>query len=378
MDNPAKPSVVVIGHNDTTIWRMSVAERVRRLASAAGLITLDAPPERGAVLLADAAFVFDPTWFRFMIANPDTVLTLGGRAVLAHVADAGGGQLADIAAAMRAGQPVPRLAGLRLLAVEDGLDVHNHELRKREPPFVMPLTASTRHAAERASYYGAYKGVTDLLTKYLWPELAFHLTRLAARLGMTPNLVTAIGAAGCVAATFAFADGRYWLGMLLGFIFMVLDTVDGKLARCTVTSSHWGNVFDHGIDLVHPPFWWWAWGLGLAKVGLALPSETFAVALAAIIGGYVVQRLIEGVFLRAYKMHIHVWRPVDSWFRLITARRNPNMVILFISLLLGRPDIGLLAVAWWTVASLLFHAVRLLQAILVRASGKPILSWLGG
>ena len=41
-----------------------------------------------------------------------------------------------------------------------------------------------------------------------------------------------------------------------------LDTVDGKLARTTLTSSKWGDIFDHGIDLVHPPFWYVAWGAG--------------------------------------------------------------------------------------------------------------------
>src|SRR3546814_8159991 len=85
----------------------------------------------------------------------------------------------------------------------------------------------------------------------LWPELALWLTRGAASIGMTPNMVTAIGAALCVYATYLFAYGHYWTGMLAAFIFMVLDTVDGKLARCTITSSKWGNVADHGVDLVH-------------------------------------------------------------------------------------------------------------------------------
>src|SRR3546814_4775741 len=104
------------------------------------------------------------------------------------------------------------------------------------------LFRSTRRAIERKSYFGAYKGVTDALTKYLWPELALWLTRGAASIGMTPNMVTAIGAALCVYATYLFAYGHYWTGMLAAFIFMVLDTVDGKLARCTITSSKWGNV----------------------------------------------------------------------------------------------------------------------------------------
>jgi hypothetical protein len=71
-----------------------------------------------------------------------------------------------------------------------------------------------------------------------------------------------------------------------------------------------------------------------------------------------------------------VWKPIDSRFRLVTARRNPNMAILVVALLFGRPDIGLELVAWWTLASLIFHAVRLAQASEQAARGKPIRSWL--
>ncbi len=100
--------------------------------------------------------------------------------------------------------------------------------------------------------------------------------------------------------------------------------------------------------------------------------------MAAILGGYAVQRLIEGIFLRRFGMHIHVWRKFDSDFRLITARRNPNMVILFAAMLASRPDLGLIAVAWWTVLSCLVHAVRLAQAELQHRRGEPVTSWLMG
>ena len=97
----------------------------------------------------------------------------------------------------------------------------------------------------------------------------------------------------------------------------------------------------------------------------------------AILGCYVVQRLIEGTFVRLYGgIHIHVWEKIDSDFRLITARRNPNMVILFVATLLQRPDNGLVAVAWWTVLSCVFHAVRLAQAMARQARGQAITSWL--
>jgi len=163
---------------------------------------------------------------------------------------------------------------------------------------------------------------------------------------------------------------------LSGFIFMVLDTVDGKLARVTGASSKWGEVFDHGIDLVHPPFWYWAWEHGLAAYGRPLEPVVVIMTLWTIVGGYVAQRIIEGIFIKRLKMEIHVWRPIDSRFRLITARRNPNMVILVASLLFQRPDVGLELVAAWTILSLIFHAVRLAQATERLGRGERITSWL--
>ncbi len=365
-----KPGFATIGDNLTPLWGMSAAERVRRIAVAAGL----APWTRnGAVVLANAAFAFDPAWLRYIADEPGTVLTLGGVPALAHAANPL--QAAAIEGAMQSVQPLSA-EGLRVLAYEDGPTIENKALRKRETPFVMPLRADTVRAIERASYFGAYKGVTDILTKYLWPEWALVLTRIAARLGLTPNMITTIGAVLCVVATFCFAQGSYLLGMALGLGFMVLDTVDGKLARCTITSSAWGNVFDHGMDLVHPPFWWWFWATGLVHWGLAYDNVTFWWVQGAIQGGYLVQRLIEGVFIRQFGMHIHVWRRFDSQFRLITARRNPNMVILFAATLLGRPDVGLVLVAWWTAISCLIHAVRLIQAGIARRRGGAITSWL--
>jgi len=75
-------------------------------------------------------------------------------------------------------------------------------------------------------------------------------------------------------------------------------------------------------------------------------------------------------------MHIHVWQRIDSRFRLITARRNPNMVILFFALLVGRPDSGIELVALWTLISLVFHAVRLTQAEAAHYRGEKVVSWL--
>ncbi|MDX3908650.1 MAG: CDP-alcohol phosphatidyltransferase family protein [Sphingobium sp.] len=356
------PSLTLIGSNDTPIWGMSNAERVRRMV--AGQAKAGQAVAEGHVLAANLAYVFDPLLLRLALETPGTVFTIGDELVLGQI-PRGADPLA-----------IHSTPGLTITDLGKGEKIYNRQLRKLEVPFVRRLAPSSRRAIERQSYFGAYKGVTDVLTKYLWPELALFLTRIAAQLKMTPNMVTAIGAVCCVAAAFLFADGQYWAGMASAFGFMVLDTVDGKLARCTITSSKWGNVFDHGIDLVHPPFWWYAWGLGLASHGLALDNRSFAIIMVAIVAGYILQRLIEGAFIKDFGMDIHVWQRFDSLFRLVTARRNPNMVILFVSVLAGRPDQGLVWLAVWTVLSLVVHAIRLAQAYAVRAKGRPITSWL--
>ncbi len=357
------PALSLIGDNPTLLWGMTNAERLRRLARAGGLP--DTPSPNGAALFVNLDYVFDPVWLRHILTLPGTVLMDGGDLVMAHLT---GGMTPDDVAAQR--------GTVTMIDYRDDPQIYNRQLRKLECPFVQRLTPDTRRVIERKSYFGAYKGVTDLLTKYLWPELALWLTRFAASIGMTPNMVTAIGAALCVYATYLFAYGHYWTGMLAAFIFMVFDTVDGKLARCTITSSKWGNVADHGVDLVHPPFWWYFWGVGLGSWGLALSNQTFLLVMIAVVAGYVLQRVIEGMFIKDFGMDVHVWRQFDSQFRLITARRNPNIAILFFATLAGRPDIGLIAVAWWTIISLIVHAVQLVQAYAVRRAGRPIVSWM--
>ena len=357
-------SLMISGQNDTRIWGLSNAERLRRLADKAGVAGENETSD--AVIWTDQNYAFDPLWFTYGRDNAGLIVVDGDKPVLAHVDRAdtetlGGGRIPT---------------GAKIIQLADKPQLYNSQLRKLENPFFEPLTPASAASIERKSYYGAYKGVTDILTKYLWPELALLLTRIAAKIGMTPNMVTGIGAFFCTLALYLFWQGEFWWGIAAGFVFMVLDTVDGKLARTTITSSKWGNVFDHGIDLVHPPFWWLAWGHGLYAWNLQLPDIVWWWTMVVIFVGYVLQRLVEGRFLQRHKLDVHTWRPIDSWFRLITARRNPNMIILIISMLFSRPDWGLLGVAAWTALSLLFHIIQLVQAEIIVSRGGKITSWM--
>ncbi|MFP5330252.1 MAG: CDP-alcohol phosphatidyltransferase family protein [Alphaproteobacteria bacterium] len=371
MDDESRPLFIPVGSNPARAFALDARERACRLAAKAGFECADSPQLGHGGLLANLDYAWDPAWLNLLARKPGSVLVFRGEPVLAHVSGIPAGSVEQ--AMLGSGGSLDGLEPIDAESAELSYD----ELRKRDRPFVLRLDESSAEAVERAAYDASYKGVTDALTLYLWRRPAFHLTRWAAQAGLSPNAVTAIGALLCVLAFFLFWYGLYWPGVAAGFVFMVLDTVDGKLARCTGTSSKWGEAFDHGIDLIHPPFWYWAWAEGLAAYGTPLEPVYSAMLLAAIIIGYVAQRVIEGIFIVRFGMHIHVWRKIDSQFRLVTARRNPNMVLMAGALLFGRPDTGLELVAAWTILSLIFHLVRLAQAEACALRGEKPISWLG-
>jgi len=197
--------------------------------------------------------------------------------------------------------------------------------------------------------------------------------RWCALNGITPNMVTSLSAV-LVGVTFwLFWEGQFGLGIAVAWGMTFLDTVDGKLARVTLNSSPFGNIFDHGIDLIHPPFWWWAWAVGLEAVGMPLNDGGWTLWI--VILGYWAQRLEELAFMQLFGMQMHIWRRFDSKFREITARRNPNLLILMVFTIAGHPREGLIAVAAWTVLSFLIHLWRIVQAAAARKAG-PLTSWL--
>ena len=251
-------------------------------------------------------------------------------------------------------------------------------LRKAEAPLLKPVTADNQAELESHLYGNAYKGVTDFVTKWWWPRPARVVVGWCAKAGITPNMVTLFGLALMLAACWLFYNSYYLLGLLLGWVMTFLDTVDGKLARVTITSSKLGHVLDHGMDIVHPPFWYVFWGLSLTSVAgftpwLGIDMPTWC---ALVVGAYVAGRLLEGAFHGVADCSMFAWQPFDAYSRLITARRNPCLVLLTLGVLVGQPDWGFYAVVLWSLFSSALMVVRLVQAAWTRARSGPVQSWL--
>jgi phosphatidylglycerophosphate synthase len=379
-DRIFKPALCFIGASEIALWSLTPVERLRRQFAREGIVQElsieEARRHNGPVIFIRADAVIDQPLIPILAKRPNLLMIGSTAKDTAPLAVQALGRHADaiVDILQNGGEPAPELQ--LLSRTPDQLDAKFWKaLRKREVPYAFRLGANNRPEVEWRMFMGTYKGATDLVTKHLWPRPAFLVTRWLAPRGITPNMVTLIGAIMVFLAFWFFLNGQFGLGLLAAWFMTFLDTVDGKLARTTLTSSKWGDIFDHGLDLVHPPFWYVAWGLGLRQTAYALDSRTFWIAIAAILGGYILQRLMEGISIKWLGLEIHIWRKIDTVFRQITARRNPNLVILTAFTLLGRPDWGLIAVAWWTVICLVLHGLQLLQALFAQRSG-PLESWM--
>jgi phosphatidylglycerophosphate synthase len=263
---------------------------------------------------------------------------------------------------------------LETVTPED-LAAFNETLKSAQAPFLEPVAQENKAELENRLYGNAYKGITDLVTKFVWPRPARKAVQIAASMGMSPNMVTSIGLVLVIAACYLFLNGHYLAGLLAGWIMTFLDTVDGKLARVTVQSTRFGNLYDHIIDLVHPPFWYIYWGMSLAGFATVLGFDQQQMYWLIIVA-YVLGRLVEGVFPLLGSCGIFTWRPFDAWFRLVTARRNPCLLILTASAVAGRPDWGFVAVTFWSVITTLVLVLRLFQGVVARLHSGPLESWL--
>src|SRR5262245_283289 len=356
----------------TEIWGLSPPERLRRSLGRSGCDpigtlgpddALDAPRE-GVCLLARADRIYDERLVEALAKAPGTLLV-----------DAADGAAEPVAACVDAARAGEALAWIRerragappgLRATPPGALASGYIalLRKYQPAYLLPARPETARRVEELTFAAAYKGATDLVTKWVWPLPARAATRWLARRGIHPNSVTAVSWVLAIAAGWLFALGSFGPGLAVAWLMTFLDTVDGKLARVTLRSSQFGHVLDHSLDLLHPPFWWIAWGVGL--------GTPFAPEVWIVVAGYLVGRLEEGLFLLAFEMEMHCWRPIDALFRTITARRNPNLLLLTVGAAGGRPDLGLAMVAVWTAVSLGFHAARIAQAFAARSRGEPV------
>jgi phosphatidylglycerophosphate synthase len=243
-------------------------------------------------------------------------------------------------------------------------------LRRSTPFYLFRIDSAARvKEVERFLFWSNYKGSTDFFTKYVYPPLVWMMVPPLARARVHPNWVTGISIFLTILAVPLFATGHFGWGFLCAYGMSVLDSVDGKLARLTFTDTWLGNILDHGLDLVHPPFWYlgWAWGL----TGGDTSSSAWMAGL-VMLGLYILDRLILKIYPSKFGRGLHTHAPMDAMVRTFISRRNINLPLFTVGYYLGLGVQTLYLIVVWQALTCLYHGGRTLWILYVeKATPKP-------
>lgn len=359
------------------VFGLSLVERIerltRRIPSATVTVDRNAGPagrrlkgfaaaSAEPVLAVDGAGVFDSRLLPFLATREGSVAVVGGagarRAAAVRLASADmlglvpddAATAADIAEYALSSGGARRLEPAEFPTFVMGL--------RRDLPYHLERLpdAAARRDYERFLFWSNYKGSTDFLTRWVFPPVVWPLTRLATAIRLHPNWITLAGIVLALAAVPLFMLGWVWTSIAMCWVMAVLDSVDGKVARVTMTESAIGNLLDHGLDIVHPPLWYLGWAWWLADGTLQHPVFVAAIWLC---GFYVADRLVLAIPKALWGRGLHAMERIDSLVRTVISRRNVNLLVFTIGLVIGAADAAFYVIVAWAGATFAWHAGRI-------------------
>src|SRR5262245_64227745 len=220
------------------IWGLSPTERLRRSLDRSGCEPIDTlgpdealdAPREGVCLLARADRCYDGRLVEALAKAPGPLLV-----------DATDGAAEPVAACVEASRAGEALAWIRerragappgLRATPPGALASGYIalLRKYQAAYLLPARPETARRVEELTFDAAYKGATDLVTKWVWPRPARAATRWLAERAVHPNSVTVASWVLAIAAGALFAQGSFGMGLVGAWVLPFLDTVDGEPA----------------------------------------------------------------------------------------------------------------------------------------------------
>jgi phosphatidylglycerophosphate synthase len=318
------------------------------------------------LIATDAATLADARLYRYLADREGSAAARENRAVIARIEPADAGRLV---AAPTLDAAISSLAEVR----QEEFPAFVAKLRRALPFYLFAVTnAAERKTVERFLFWSNYKGSTDFFTKYVYPPLVWAMVPPLARARVHPNTVTIISIILTLLAVPLAAAGHFWWSFACAYGMSVLDSVDGKLARLTFTDSAIGNVLDHGLDIVHPPFWYFGWAAGLlggwAAVSLADPLWQAAWVMLAL---YILDRLILAIYRAKYQRGLHTHAPMDAFVRTFISRRNINLPLFTVAYAIGFATEAFYLIVAWQAATCAYHGLRTAWILLIGDKSRP-------
>ena len=181
------------------------------------------------------------------------------------------------------------------------------------------------------------------------------LCRWLLKVGVTANLLSAIGGLGAsISAIAFFSHGNYFWGMVVTLFFILFDLLDGTLARMSDSGgSTWGALLDSTLDRISD-----AAVLGsLAYFLMKSHDRLVPVLIVALVAG----GLVSYIKARAEGLGIECNGGL--------AERTDRLIIIFVAL--GFAGLGvhyILAIGVWILALASVYTVCERLAIVYRAT----------
>lgn len=229
-------------------------------------------------------------------------------------------------------------------------------LRKNITPQMQAVSEGTDlRALERRLFRDTFKGGLELVAIYGYQPLVRELTRWVSRSFITPNLITSIAVVMRFGAMPLMAAG--WLGTGLAFaaVFIILDSLDGKLARMTYRFSDTFDKIDHWGSLPARMGWYvcLAWGLSGGQ------WHGRFIVVAAIL---VLLTLLDDVnwlwAKRRFDKTLYDLSVLDERVHLFNIRRN-DIFFLFAGWSIGRLEAFYFFLPLWMTLIFFWHIGRL-------------------
>lgn len=229
-------------------------------------------------------------------------------------------------------------------------------LRKNIVPKMQPVSNPTGiKDLEKVLFKDTFKGGLELIAVYGYQPVVRELTRWTSRTFLTPNMITGAAFVMRFGAMPLMATGWLASGLIVAALFIILDSLDGKLARMTYRFSDTFDKIDHWGSLPARVGWYAciAWGLTDGQWNSRITTAGFALVILTLLDD--LNWLWAKRFFRKTLYDLSV---MDERLHLFNVRRN-DIFFLLIGLIFGYLEEFFLFLPIWSAFIFLWHTGRL-------------------
>ncbi len=174
---------LVSENSPVRLWGLSSERRLQRqlrevsrasssdLSDIRWLKNIDEVPANGRVLLLNGSFLFENRTIKGVLERSDSILQHSDNTAAAAFTDAV--HPGDVLTYMRDNKQ-KRPEGLQVVHTGD-MEAFDGNLSRSTKPLLERVSAERKSELESNLYGNAYKGITDLVTKFIWPKPASAL-----------------------------------------------------------------------------------------------------------------------------------------------------------------------------------------------------------